>query len=369
MKRLFIYSLALFLVPVVAFGASTVRTSEMVTINPDQVVSGDFYGLGNNVAISGEVESDLLTLGGDLSVNGKVGADLLALTGRADIAGVVGDDVRIVAGDVIVSGEISGDLVVMAGSLKVLSTANIAGDVMFFGSEANISGVVAGNILGKSESIRIDGEVKGGVDIGTGELVLGDRANIAGDVEYVSLKELTRAQNSQVGGEVLKNDPIITYESTLLKSVIIPFLVTLFAALVWYLFLRRFLTQTVRYSQNNPLRSLLVGFGIFFLLPIAALILMMSTLGLLLGIILLFTYLVLLTSAFVTSGVIAGSYIARFSSKSYAHDIHIMYVVLGVFLMHILLYIPVVGPLVLIAVILTSLGALSTRLYKVIRQT
>ena len=369
MKRLFIYSLILFLVPVVAFGSSTVRTSEMVSINPDQIVEGDFYGLGNNIAISGEVESDLLTLGGDLSVNGKVGADLFALTGRADIAGVVGDDVRIIAGDVIVSGEVAGDLVVIAGSLKVLPDANVAGDVMFFGSEANISGVVAGNILGKTESIRIDGEVKGDVDIGTGGLVLGDRANIAGDVKYVSLTELTRAQNAQVSGEVIKNDPVVANESTLLKSVLIPFLITLFAALVWYLFLRRFLTQTVKYSQNNPLRSLLVGFGVFFLLPIAALILMVSTLGLMLGLILFFTYIVLLVSAFVTSGVIAGSYISRLTSKNYSNDIHIMYVVLGVFLVHILLYIPVVGPMVLIAVILTSLGALSTRVYRVIRQS
>jgi len=364
MKRFFAYSFVFLLIPITVFGASTVRSGEMVSVTADQVVQDDFYGLGNNVAISGEVEGDLLSASADLTVNGKVGADLSVVAGKVSIDGSVGDDVRILAGETTVAGEVAGDLVVIAGTLKVLSTANITGDVMFFGDEANIAGEVGGDILGSSEKLRIDGTVKGEIDVRTRQLSLGESTNIEGVVKYTSATELVRAQDASVVGKIVRNDPVIE-EVSLVKSILIPFLITLFAALVWYLFLRRFLVQTSVQAYSHPVRSILVGFGMFFLVPIISMILIPSTLGSLLGIILLFTYIALLISSFVTAGVVAGSYIAKMNPRS--GDMPIVFVALGVLFVHFLLFVPVVGPIILVTLILISLGALSTRLYRLIR--
>ena len=140
---------------------------EDATFAVDQMVEGDLYWAADTVVISGEVTDDLLLLGSDITVTGKVGADLLTLGGRVDVHGSIGDDARIVAGDVVISGEVQGDLIVVASSLKVLSTAKISGDLMFFGDSADISGEVGKSVLGTSNTIRIDGSILGDVQVNT----------------------------------------------------------------------------------------------------------------------------------------------------------------------------------------------------------
>src|SRR3989344_3639114 len=85
-------------IPSVALASSVMRTGEAVSVAADQAVEGDFYGLGNDVTVSGEVTDDLLVIAGKVKVNGKTGADLAALAGDVQIDGVIGGDARIVAG-------------------------------------------------------------------------------------------------------------------------------------------------------------------------------------------------------------------------------------------------------------------------------
>ncbi len=350
--------------PTLALASSVVRTGDNISIASDQAVEGDFYGAGNSVSISGEVTGDLLVAGADLNINGKVNSDLAAIAGTVDLDGVVADDARIIGGEVTISGEVDGDLVVVASSLKVLSTAKIKGDIIFFGSEADISGEVGKSIFGTSERIRIDGVVGGDIDVKTAELVLGERTDVVGMVKYTSASELIRAQNARVAGKVVKNDPVVA-EVNNLKEALIPILVILFAALVWFLFFRRMLDKVVLQANNNFVRNTLIGFGILFLIPVAVGILIMSTLGSLLGITLFFIYLALIMLSVILSGVVAGSFISRVVTKSSA--VTIPYILIGTVTMLALLYVPVVGSIVLLGILFTTLGALATYLYRLIR--
>ncbi len=353
-------------IPAVTYASSVVRTGDSVSIASDQAVEGDFYGLANNVTISGEVTEDLLIGGTSLTVNGKVSSDLLAVAGTVDVYGVVGDDARIVAGEVTIAGEVVGDLVVVAGSLKVLSTAKISGDIIFYGGEAEISGEVGKSIFGTSEIMRIDGAVGGDVDIKTSGLVLGERADVVGMVKFTSATEIVRAQNAKVAGKVAKNDPVVTEVSNF-KEALIPVLITLFAALVWFLFFRRMLDKIVLQVNNSLIRSLLIGFGVFFLFPVAVGILIISTLGSLLGITIFFIYLALIMLSLTMAGVIAGSLISRAVVKS--STVTIPYILIGTVATMALMYVPVIGSVLLLMLIFTTLGALTTYLYRLVRSS
>ncbi len=364
MFRLATIAILFFTIPVVAFGSSVVRSGDTVSIAADQAVEGDFYGLANTTVVSGEVTGDLLIAAMKLTVNGKVNSDLAATAGAVDIHGVVGDDARIIAGEVTVAGEVNGDLVVVASSLKVLSTAKINGDIIFFGSEAEISGLVKNNILGTSENIRVDGVVGGDIDIKTNVLTLGEKTDVAGMVKYTSITELVRAQNARVAGKVVKNDPVFA-EVNGLRDFLIPVLILLFAVLVWFLMFRRTLERVVTQVSKHSLRSMLTGFGIFFLMPIAATILIASTLGILLGIILFFVYLVLILISLTISGVVVGAYLAKLLSKPKV--ITVSFILIGTLITIILMYIPVVGPILLTGLFFITLGALTVSLYRLVR--
>lgn len=348
-----------------ALAASTVRTGEMVTIASDQSVEGDFYGFGNSVAISGKVKEDLLLLAGTLTLNGEFGADIAAVGGNIDLHGDVADDVRLVGGTVTIAGEIKGNLVVVAGELNVLSTARIEGDLMFFGGSAEISGYVGKDVLGSSEKIRIDGEVNGGVDVATGQLVLGDRAEVKNNVSYTSATELVRAQDAKVQGKIVRSDaPVVEVNNA--KDILIPFLITLFSALVWFLLFKRFVNNLAQASLVSPFRKFAIGFGVMFLMPISALILFISTLGSIIGVTLVFVYFVLIFVALTLMGVVTGSYLSKVIA--YGDRSSIFYVALGVLVNHLMIYVPVVGPIVLIAVLTITIGAITERFYSLLRQ-
>jgi MFS family permease len=202
------------------------------------------------------------------------------------------------------------------------------------------------------------------LDIKTIALTLGDRANITGMVKYVSSAELSRAQNASVAGKVVRNDPIVT-NTTGLRDVLIPLLVYLFAALVWYLLFARLLERVVMQATVHSLRSMLIGFGIFFLIPIAISILVVSTLGSLVGLTLLFLYLGVLLMSLTVTGVVAGAYLLKLFSRTKSLSVPV--VALGAVATFLLLFIPVAGPLLLVGLFFTTLGALTTHLYRTIR--
>ncbi|MEZ4104402.1 MAG: hypothetical protein R3B60_03895 [Candidatus Paceibacterota bacterium] len=365
MKRFLILSFLILLIPTTVYGASIVRTGEMVMISPEQTVEDDFYALGENVAISGEVKGDVLLAGGDITLNGQAGADTLILAGLVDIHGQVADDARIVAGEVTIAGEILGDLVVVGSSLKVLPTAKIDGDIMFFGSKADISGEVGGDIYGFIDNVRVDAKVLGGIEVTTSGLVLGDQADIGAGIKYTSSNNLTRAQNAKVANEIVRNDPVASAESdNFIKSFLIFFLITAFASLVVHLIFNRYTRNIVLYARNHTLRSVLIGFGIMFLAPIASLILLISTLGSILGLILMFVYASLVLLSLVMMGIITASFLTRFSPTG---SVSIGFIVLGVFAVNAMFYIPVVGWFVLMGLFMLTLGSLSIITYRLFR--
>lgn len=362
--RIFLIAIYIFLLLPFNLSANTVvRSGETVAIADDQVIEGDFYGFGNTVAISGKATEDLFLLGGNVTINGEVGGDLAIVGGMVDVHGTVDDDVRIVGGTVVIAGDIPGNLVVVASDLKILSTATIGGDLLFYGRTADISGTLEGNILGTSEKIRVDGKV-GGVDIRTGSLVLGSRADVANNVSYTSAHELVRAQEAKVAGKIIYSDNV-PLQNNSARGVVVVFLIFLFSTLVANLFLKEFSLKVTHNLEGRTLRYLGIGFGVTFLTPIAGVILMVSTLGSIIGFMLFSLYFVLICLTFALLGVVAGSYIRRLNKSS--NDLSVLYIVLGVLFVNLLFYVPLVGPVLLVGLITLTLGVITEKIIQSIR--
>lgn len=365
MRSIVFLSVMVFVLPLSAFASTIVRTGETVAVSADQSVAGDFYGLGGTVALSGEVTEDLLVLGGTVTMNGGVGADAAVVGGTVDMHGVIKDDLRIVGGTVTIAGEVTGNLVVVASDLKVLSTATVGGDILFFGARADIGGSVGGNILGTSEYLRVDAPVAGGLDVKTRNLVLGERAVVAKDILYTSAADLTRAQNAVVEGDVTRSDVAVVAQNSF-KDALIPFLITLFGALVFFLLFKRFTVKVAESAETRQFRAVLIGFATLFLMPLAAMILLLSTLGSLLGILLMFVYLAFLILTYILMGGVAGSFLLSVMKRG-SGAVTVLSIVLGVALVHLLMYVPMIGAILILPLFVLTLGIVVERLYQLVR--
>jgi len=263
-----------------------------------------------------------------------------------------------------VSGQVAGDLVVFGGDVSILSNATIGGDLLVLGGQVVIRGVVGGKVLGYAESVRVDGGVGGDVDIAVGFLTLGDRADISGNVRYRSDRELSRAQNAIVAGDISRTE-VLTRPSVDARVLVIPLLVLLFAALSAFLLLRRQLVVTVEHTFAHPARVALVGFAALLLIPIVCVVLLVSVLGSLLGIVLILSYALLLCGAAIGAGAIIGGGIARL--LGFTPEPTALSVTLGTLVFYAVMFIPFVGGLFVVAALAIALGALAELLVRAAR--
>jgi hypothetical protein len=359
----FISSLILVLFPLFSVHAETVvRTGQNIAVDASEVVKGDYYvsvGPWSQTSMSGKVEGDMYALGGVVNVNGDVGKDIFILGGSAQMYASTSDDVRVVAGEVTVGEHVGGDLFVIGGVLKVLSSATIAGDVIFYGGTADIAGTIKGSVLGKSEAMRIDGAVGKNVQVETVKaLALGDNAKVEGFLTYTSTDTINRAQNATVKGEVQHQKPhqIDVASKSLTLFSVLPLLIALFTTLAFYLLFRRNLETFVLKAHKNHLKTVLIGLCVLLFGPSLAVLLVFTGLGLLLGLmaLALFAFLVLL--AYTLSGVLFGSYLAKWCTNH--PRITLLWVVIGTVLLQALLFVPIVGLAVVILFTTITLGTL-----------
>lgn len=344
---------------------SVIRSEETVTLAKEQSVEGDFYGVGSAVSLSGMVQGDAYLAAGRVTLSGTVASDTLAVGVTADMHGEGGDDVRIIAGEVTIGGHVRGDLVVIAQRLEVLSGAQIDGDVIFFGQEAEIAGSVGHDVLGRMTSLRLDGPVAHDVTVTVGQLTLGDRAALSGKLQYGSGAPLMRAPGAVVEGDIVHGTGEEIVSTQRLRTVAELTLTLLFAVLTWYLLLRRSLETLVVHATTHYLRSGIIGLAVLLVMPFVAGLLIASQLGVLLGGIVFVLYLFLLCVAIVGAVAVCGNFLRMFIMPRRAFGL--LWLIAGAALYGLLLYVPFGAVLVLFMVVAITLGAVAERIYQMVR--
>jgi cytoskeletal protein CcmA (bactofilin family) len=356
---LFVAVVAVFLMlPNISEARTVVRSSDTVSIGQDQLIEGDLYTAAEIINISGRIEEDLLAAGGEVTVNGEVGADVLILGGNVDVHGVIGDDLRVIGGNVTIAEPVLGDVFIVGGTVRVLDTASIAGDLTVVGSSVEVSGVVEGRVLGWIETLRIDSNVLGDVEVTTNSLTLGDKAVIGGNVQYVSQEQLVRSQSATVSGEIVRNDPVVSESSTSSPtSVILPLLVLLFSVALWYLVSRRMLQRVTNRALLPGIRPILIGGLTLLLAPFAISILLVSMLGFLAGFALLATYMLFLVLAITALPAVLGQFAMLMVQKN-PTPLSLLTLLIGTLVVAALVFIPIIGPIVLTGFLILTFGAL-----------
>ncbi len=366
-------ALALVCVPYLANAETVLRTGSDISVGTDQIINDDYYvsvGFGGRTDMSGAVAGDMLVLAGSAIVNGSVGEDLMALGGTLQMHGSTTDDLRVVAWDTVISESVGGDVVVLGSSLKILPTATIGGNVYFFGIDAKIDGAVDGSVYGTAERVLINGAVGKDVDLhAAGGLTLGDKAAVAGNVTYNGLVPLARSQGTIIEGEVnetVENDTPDAREAA--RAILTPLFVMLFAALSLFLLFKRGLQRLVEKIDESFLVATGLGVATMFAGPVAAVLLLFTVLGFILGVALFGMFITLASAAVALMGVVLGAFVSKYLRGRL--EVTLTTVVAGTVLMHlltnILAIVPVLSIVFVLGVFMVTLGGLTKSVYHVL---
>jgi cytoskeletal protein CcmA (bactofilin family) len=266
----------------------------------DREAGGDRFTAGGTVNVSAPVAADLLTAGGNVVVDTRVGGDVLAVGGNVRIGGDVDAGVFAAGGDVLLNGRVKRSVRVAGGQVEIGPRAELGGNLSVAGGQVRVEGTVFGYVQVAGGNLVLNGPVGGDVWATGGRITLGPNARIGGRLQYASRAGLQQDPAAIIKGGTERLDFGSERERTqperkrggYLGWIWIAGLMVL--AVVLVVVAPAFTARVSGALQRQPWFALLLGFIVLVCAPVAAVILLVTVIGLPLGLLALLAYPVLL---------------------------------------------------------------------------
>lgn len=365
---------------------------------PSSPIDDDAYIAGGKVLVNEPISGDAAVTGGSLIVNAEIGEDLLIAGGSLVINGPVGDDLRAAGGDITISGDIADDLIAAGGNITVPRNVRIGGDLLAAGGQVTLEGTVAGNLkaaggrivfrgevlgdadLRSTEEMVLDGNVKGRTVFAAGDVELGPAAAFEGPVEYWLRKGEVDFGSSAAAGILFKESlrfpgfedvpripGKIPRAGILASWVAFSLLSGTLLILILVLLSLRYFTVAGEQLAEGFWKSAGLGFLFFLVTPCLSFLLMISLLGLPLGIFLLALYIFSFVFALPLSALVLARWIERRRDAEWGKGALFGAAFVVLVCLKVLSMIPVAGWLVLTLFICAAFGSLMSAKWSIAR--
>ncbi|MCL5435715.1 MAG: carbohydrate-binding domain-containing protein [Patescibacteria group bacterium] len=355
--------------PMLAQGAEKER---VVNLPAGESVSGDYYNGGSMVDIAGPVSGDVMTTGGTVDISSQVGGDILVAGGFLNLSATVGGNVRMAGGSLDISGKIAKNLTAVGGNLKLASDSVVGGNTYLAGGTILAGGTNSGNLVIAGGNVELSGKTVGSIIVYSGTLTVSKGAEIDGTLTYYSENKADIAEGAVIRGGVTQKPPLEVAAKPVaaaktpvgLAGALWKILACLVLALVaWRLWPAR-LQRFVAEMNSHFWEKLLWGLMLMIAIPIGAVIIMATVVGLPLGLIILGLYLVSLCLAGALSFLLFGKWLSgllRVEDKPESFPWYAF--LLGALVLSVIAYVPVLGSLTGFVVWLWALGTLYRSLW------
>lgn len=291
-------------------GASTYRAGFNVEISRTDPLSGNLYISATDVTFNANAPADVYIMAVTGNVNGSIDGSLTLLAGHTNVRADVDGSLLVAGGSVTIRGRVGGDVVVAGGNVALTEQSVIDGDVIVTGGDIRMEGLVGGTVHGSAMSIEHSGTVDGDMELQASRLVLDSSARVTGDVRYQSALEAEIAPLARVTGTIERTDA--TPWSGIGGGALSPFGALL--RLTWLLLVGSAVVAGAPRLANRVaehgaplLQPAAIGIVSLFLIPVVAVLLLNTVIGIPIGILLL----VLLAIGLYMSQIFAGLTIGR----------------------------------------------------------
>lgn len=344
--------------------AADFRTDTSITIEEGEVIDDDLYLLGTTLIINGTVNGDVFAAGTTIEINGTVNGNVSLAGNSVTIDGTVSQGARVAANEFSMSGSVGEDLLLLGNANAIGSGAVIGRDLILTVATLTIDGTVERRVAGVADNITLNGSVGTEFDVSVSNLSITDGASIGGDLTYRSENEAEIASGAEIGGETMhemvaqETDTDIGFSFDSIAVGIAGLIMTAVYGTVLLLVFPRLSLAASNQLLENPLMS--IGMGIVFLIvvPIVSILVMITVVGIPLGLIALLLYGIALFSAQIFVGLTIGRLILSFVADGNRRLIQFFGLLIGLLILYGISFIPYVGPWAPLIVIILGLGGL-----------
>lgn len=334
-------------------------------------IDSNLYLAGDSVRLHAPAGADVAAAGGRVIIQQRVGGDLLAAGGQVEVRGTVDDDVRVAAGQVRLGSAIAGEAIAAGGHVWLQPEARVGGRAWFAGSSVDVDGHVAGELRVAGKEVTIAGIIDGDALVHADTLRILPGARIGGRLDYRSSAAAEIAPDASIAGPVKhhqSDSPPIPVRAPVWVSMLWGIAVVTVTAIVYVLAVPRFAIDAADTLGERPWASLGLGIAVLFATPPVAILSMVTVLGALVGLVLLLLYVLMLLLGFFTGILFVGRTlllrpIGRAGSGSILLSITAS--IVATLLLALLMLIPVAGTVLVTVVLISGLGAVTLRLFRV----
>ena len=345
------------------------RGGDVVTVS--EAVRDDLYVAGGTVTVRGPVDGDVAAGGGTVLLEGPTSGGVLATGGTVRIRGQIGRGVRAAGGTVGVETSVGTDAVLAGGLVTVERGGRVGRDLVAAGGTVQVLGEVGRRARLAGGTVLVGGPVRGDVEVDADRVVVLPEARIAGRLRYRSAQPAEVRPGARIEGGIVW-EAVARPPGILPRRGGFPWVRWTLEAL-WLLVLG-FVVQAVlpqasaqvSEETSRPGRSLLVGFVLLVTVPVAAVLLLLTVVGIPLGFLALGLYAATLYPGQVFTGRRIGEGLLRRALRAPSVSPYAATAV-GVLLLVVLFALPWVGWIVRLGAVLVGFGAIWLAAYRAAR--
>ena len=353
--------------------AAEFRLDEDVQIDVTDRLTENLYLMGETVTMHGSTTDDVMALGKDVFVTGGVEKDVFAAGALVGITGTVYEDVRAVGAEVTIGGRVDGDILAAGGAVVLDQSLNASSTVRIFGDHVVANGVFHDNVAIWAGSVELQGDFRGDVTIHTDRsIVVNDNARIAGSFTYSAPKKAIISENTTIIGTTTFTDPregddeprggmsgmLAAFVGTISLFSFISFLI---ASILCVTLFPKFSERMVLYELGNGGTAVLLGLGSWIGLAFISVLLILSLIGMIVGLGLGAFFIALALLANVLSSIMAGALLSNLIKREAIVDWR--WTMMGAAILELIKFIPIVGWILNVLLILSMMGAMVKGMY------
>jgi hypothetical protein len=263
------------------------RQGGRIYIAPNETITDDLLLTGDTIAIDGIVDGDVYAFGSYIEVRGTIKGNLITAGNTVHLLGNVTGSVFAAANDVSMEGRIDGGLVT-AGSITRLTGIGSVGRSWITAADQVILGgkVERGLLIGASRA-NIAGQVGKELEAYVGSLTVSNTANVADTVTYYSGEKASIDPAAHTGAVMFHRYDTTNWQgvnrwfhTTWIALKFIGFMLAGLLILALFPALRRRFPELV---AEKPWQLPVAGLVTLVLFPIAVVILLMTVIGIPVG--------------------------------------------------------------------------------------
>jgi cytoskeletal protein CcmA (bactofilin family) len=349
--------------------ALEIRTHQETRIAASEVVGESMLLTGDAVHVDGVIQGDLIASADRVTIRGTVEGSLYVLTRDLEIEGVVAGNVHGAVKRTRIDGEVKGSVYQFGERIDLGSGGKVGRDFSLMVARGSFGGEIGRDLVFAGDDLEVRGRIGRNVEVHAAEsIVLGDGADVAGDVEARLSDEgdLERADGARIGGE-LRFLPPEGLDDLYRGAYRNPWVylahgLSLVAAFLFGLLLYALAPQLYEVELHTApqfLRAMLYGFIGAVAIPVAVIALALTVVGIPVAVLGLFIFVVAIYSAEIVVGAWIGSSLLPPADESFYAFGRTLF--LGLLILTVATHIPYLGPAVAVVAALLGLGLILTR--------